>query len=117
MGTKSSTGAQGGYPRASRAMPSRYPGGRNGGWCDADAPIIAGHYISNLQQPNTADAAYPGRGEQRGAFNLAAYATSLQARLRCAWIAVKRLFSGSGHHLAASGSCFSPLKRSGRSQR
>lgn len=123
MGTKSSTGMPGGYPRVARAMPSRYPGGSSDHWSDADAPIIAGHYLSSLLRPHKGSgdvvqgarmlsARHLQRGAQNRVLSLAACGAALWATLRCTWLALKRLVFGPGHHLAATGTCFSPLKRS-----
>jgi hypothetical protein len=97
-------------------MPSRYPGGAATHWCDADAPVIAANYLTHLLQPQGSSgkallARSTGRAARHLPSRLAAYRTSLRARLRRAWLAFKRHVSAAAGHLFPSWGCVAPLKR------
>ncbi|WP_439860829.1 hypothetical protein [Pseudomonas sp. MBLB4136] len=116
MDSKSSTGMPAGYPRSSRAMPSRYPGEEARHWRDADAPVIAANYLARLLQSEGGSGkarlvTSVGRGARHWPSGLAAYRISLSAKLHCAWLALKRYFSGSARHLFPSCGCAARLKR------
>lgn len=140
MGTKSSNGRPGRYSPASRAPRGCHAEsdaeGSGRGWSEADARIIAGHYLANLlvdrpcrrptREGTRAVVAAPRvRGAQR---RLQAWAYALPAAqpgrgvagddgpapiswLKRLWTFLRELFGGAGHHPLISASSYPPVAR------